>query len=67
MTAATGPQPHRQARALLGLSQFLVLMNRILALMVAGVYCILCKQLTWEDLHTFSTHCNLSNVLSSWC
>lgn len=47
-------------------SQFLVLMNRILALMVAGVYCILCKQPTWGT-HVRYSFASLSNVLSSWC
>uniref|UniRef100_A0AC11CLF4 Solute carrier family 35 member B2 n=1 Tax=Ovis aries TaxID=9940 RepID=A0AC11CLF4_SHEEP len=48
-------------------SQFLVLMNRILALMVAGVYCILCKQPRHGAPMYRYSFASLSNVLSSWC
>ena len=46
-------------------SQFLVLMNRILALMVAGVYCILCKQPRHGAPMYRYSFASLSNVLSS--
>ncbi|XP_058932579.1 adenosine 3'-phospho 5'-phosphosulfate transporter 1 isoform X1 [Kogia breviceps] len=48
-------------------SQFLVLMNRVLALMVAGLYCILCKQPRHGAPMYRYSFASLSNVLSSWC
>ncbi|XP_072801006.1 adenosine 3'-phospho 5'-phosphosulfate transporter 1 isoform X3 [Vicugna pacos] len=48
-------------------SQFLVLMNRVLALIVAGLYCILCKQPRHGAPMYRYSFASLSNVLSSWC
>ncbi|XP_073666782.1 adenosine 3'-phospho 5'-phosphosulfate transporter 1 isoform X2 [Tursiops truncatus] len=48
-------------------SQFLVLMNRVLALMVSGLYCILCKQPRHGAPMYRYSFASLSNVLSSWC
>ncbi|XP_006926896.1 adenosine 3'-phospho 5'-phosphosulfate transporter 1 [Pteropus alecto] len=48
-------------------SQFLVLMNRVLALIVAGVYCLLCKQPRHGAPMYRYSFASLSNVLSSWC
>ncbi|KAM9234491.1 adenosine 3'-phospho 5'-phosphosulfate transporter 1 isoform 1-T1 [Dugong dugon] len=48
-------------------SQFLVLMNRVLALMVAGLYCVLCKQPRHGAPMYRYSFASLSNVLSSWC
>nr|XP_020012752.1 adenosine 3'-phospho 5'-phosphosulfate transporter 1 isoform X1 [Castor canadensis] len=48
-------------------SQFLVLMNRVLALIVAGLYCVLCKQPRHGAPMYRYSFASLSNVLSSWC
>uniref|UniRef100_A0A2K5WK53 Adenosine 3'-phospho 5'-phosphosulfate transporter 1 n=1 Tax=Macaca fascicularis TaxID=9541 RepID=A0A2K5WK53_MACFA len=48
-------------------SQFLVLMNRVLALIVAGLSCVLCKQPRHGAPMYRYSFASLSNVLSSWC
>ncbi|XP_007537445.1 adenosine 3'-phospho 5'-phosphosulfate transporter 1 isoform X1 [Erinaceus europaeus] len=48
-------------------SQFLVLMNRVLALIVAGLYCIIVKQPRHGAPMYRYSFASLSNVLSSWC
>lgn len=48
-------------------SQFLVFMNRILALTVAGVYCALTKQPRHGAPMYKYSFASLSNILSSWC
>lgn len=48
-------------------SQFLVLMNRVLALIVAGLYCVLRKQPRHGAPMYRYSFASLSNVLSSWC
>ncbi|XP_033859140.3 adenosine 3'-phospho 5'-phosphosulfate transporter 1-like isoform X2 [Acipenser ruthenus] len=48
-------------------SQFLVFMNRILALTVAGVYCALTKQPRHGVPMYKYSFASLSNILSSWC
>ncbi|XP_036016699.1 adenosine 3'-phospho 5'-phosphosulfate transporter 1 isoform X1 [Mus musculus] len=48
-------------------SQFLVLMNRVLALVVAGLYCVLRKQPRHGAPMYRYSFASLSNVLSSWC
>lgn len=48
-------------------SQFLVLMNRVLALVVAGLYCVLRKQPRHSAPMYRYSFASLSNVLSSWC
>lgn len=48
-------------------SQFLVLLNRVLALIVAGLSCILCKQPRHGAPMYRYSFASLSNVLSSWC
>ncbi|XP_077341531.1 adenosine 3'-phospho 5'-phosphosulfate transporter 1 isoform X3 [Lithobates pipiens] len=48
-------------------SQFLVFMNRILALTVAGIYCALTKQPRHGAPMYKYSFASLSNVLSSWC
>ncbi|KAM4694616.1 adenosine 3'-phospho 5'-phosphosulfate transporter 1 [Discoglossus pictus] len=48
-------------------SQFLVFMNRILALTVAGIYCSLTKQPRHGVPMYKYSFASLSNILSSWC
>lgn len=48
-------------------SQFLVFMNRILALTVAGLWCLLFKQPRHGAPMYKYSFASLSNVLSSWC
>ncbi|XP_039604400.1 adenosine 3'-phospho 5'-phosphosulfate transporter 1 isoform X2 [Polypterus senegalus] len=48
-------------------SQFLVFMNRILALTVAGVYCAFTKQPRHGAPMYKYSFASLSNILSSWC
>ncbi|XP_075454938.1 adenosine 3'-phospho 5'-phosphosulfate transporter 1 isoform X2 [Ascaphus truei] len=48
-------------------SQFLVFMNRILALTVSGVYCGLTKQPRHGAPMYKYSFASLSNILSSWC
>ncbi|KAL0964966.1 hypothetical protein UPYG_G00275060 [Umbra pygmaea] len=48
-------------------SQFLVFMNRILALTVSGLWCILFKQPRHGAPMYKYSFASLSNVLSSWC
>ncbi|KAM4771676.1 adenosine 3'-phospho 5'-phosphosulfate transporter 1 isoform 2-T2 [Rhinophrynus dorsalis] len=48
-------------------SQFLVFMNRILALTVAGTYCALTKQPRHGAPMYKYSFASLSNILSSWC
>ncbi|KAM9002568.1 adenosine 3'-phospho 5'-phosphosulfate transporter 1 [Sarcophilus harrisii] len=48
-------------------SQFLVLMNRVLALTVAGLCCVLCKQPRHGAPMYRYSFASLSNILSSWC
>uniref|UniRef100_A0A803KJP6 Adenosine 3'-phospho 5'-phosphosulfate transporter 1 n=1 Tax=Xenopus tropicalis TaxID=8364 RepID=A0A803KJP6_XENTR len=48
-------------------SQFLVFMNRILALTVAGVYCSISKQPRHGAPMYKYSFASLSNILSSWC
>ncbi|MBN3305927.1 S35B2 protein, partial [Amia calva] len=48
-------------------SQFLVFMNRILALTVAGIYCSLIKQPRHGAPMYKYSFASLSNILSSWC
>ncbi|XP_053568722.1 adenosine 3'-phospho 5'-phosphosulfate transporter 1 [Bombina bombina] len=48
-------------------SQFLVFMNRILALTVAGIYCSLAKQPRHGAPMYKYSFASLSNILSSWC
>ncbi|RXM28185.1 Adenosine 3'-phospho 5'-phosphosulfate transporter 1 [Acipenser ruthenus] len=48
-------------------SQFLVFMNRILALTVAGMYCTLTKQPRHGVPMYKYSFASLSNILSSWC
>ncbi|XP_075705065.1 adenosine 3'-phospho 5'-phosphosulfate transporter 1 [Rhinoderma darwinii] len=48
-------------------SQFLVFMNRILALTVAGIYCALTKQPRHGAPMYKYSFASLSNILSSWC
>ncbi|KAM9316193.1 LOW QUALITY PROTEIN: adenosine 3'-phospho 5'-phosphosulfate transporter 1, partial [Gastrophryne carolinensis] len=48
-------------------SQFLVFMNRILALTVAGVYCGVTKQPRHGAPMYKYSFASLSNILSSWC
>lgn len=48
-------------------SQFLVFMNRILALTVSGLCCILIKQPRhMAPMYKYS-FASISNILSSWC
>ncbi|XP_013999485.1 adenosine 3'-phospho 5'-phosphosulfate transporter 1 isoform X1 [Salmo salar] len=48
-------------------SQFLVFMNRILALTVSGLWCVLFKQPRHGAPMYKYSFASLSNVLSSWC
>uniref|UniRef100_A0A3P8SNV7 Adenosine 3'-phospho 5'-phosphosulfate transporter 1 n=1 Tax=Amphiprion percula TaxID=161767 RepID=A0A3P8SNV7_AMPPE len=48
-------------------SQFLVFMNRILALTVSGLWCILFKQPRHGAPMYKYSFASLSNILSSWC
>ncbi|KAJ7988016.1 hypothetical protein DPEC_G00319250 [Dallia pectoralis] len=48
-------------------SQFLVFMNRILALTVSGAWCLLFKQARHGAPMYKYSFASLSNVLSSWC
>ncbi|XP_015206571.1 adenosine 3'-phospho 5'-phosphosulfate transporter 1 [Lepisosteus oculatus] len=48
-------------------SQFLVFMNRILALTVSGLYCVLTKQPRHGAPMYKYSFASLSNILSSWC
>ncbi|KAJ8391560.1 hypothetical protein AAFF_G00088820 [Aldrovandia affinis] len=48
-------------------SQFLVFMNRILALTVAGLWCLLFKQPRHGAPMYKYSFASLSNILSSWC
>ncbi|KAF0023774.1 adenosine 3'-phospho 5'-phosphosulfate transporter 1 [Scophthalmus maximus] len=48
-------------------SQFLVFMNRILALTVSGVWCIVFKQPRHGAPMYKYSYASLSNILSSWC
>lgn len=48
-------------------SQFLVFMNRILALTVAGVWCLMFKQPRHGAPMYKYSFASLSNILSSWC
>ncbi|KAG7460710.1 hypothetical protein MATL_G00201660 [Megalops atlanticus] len=48
-------------------SQFLVFMNRILALTVAGLWCVLFKQPRHGAPMYKYSFASLSNILSSWC
>ncbi|KAM9704215.1 adenosine 3'-phospho 5'-phosphosulfate transporter 1 [Menidia menidia] len=48
-------------------SQFLVFMNRILALTVAGLWCVLFKQPRHGAPMYKYSFASLSNVMSSWC
>uniref|UniRef100_A0A1A8F6G6 Adenosine 3'-phospho 5'-phosphosulfate transporter 1 n=1 Tax=Nothobranchius korthausae TaxID=1143690 RepID=A0A1A8F6G6_9TELE len=48
-------------------SQFLVFMNRILALTVSGVWCVLFKQPRHGAPMYKYSFASLSNILSSWC
>ncbi|XP_063297634.1 adenosine 3'-phospho 5'-phosphosulfate transporter 1 [Pelobates fuscus] len=48
-------------------SQFLVFMNRILALTVAGIYCAVTKQPRHGAPMYKYSFASLSNILSSWC
>ncbi|XP_053316098.1 adenosine 3'-phospho 5'-phosphosulfate transporter 1 [Spea bombifrons] len=48
-------------------SQFLVFMNRILALTVAGMYCAFTKQPRHGAPMYKYSFASLSNILSSWC
>ncbi|EHB10885.1 Adenosine 3'-phospho 5'-phosphosulfate transporter 1, partial [Heterocephalus glaber] len=48
-------------------SQFLVLMNRVLALIVAGLTCVLFKQPRHGAPMYQYSFASLSNVFSSWC
>ncbi|OCT79605.1 hypothetical protein XELAEV_18026413mg [Xenopus laevis] len=48
-------------------SQFLVFMNRILALTVAGLYCSVTKQPRHGAPMYKYSFASLSNILSSWC
>ncbi|KAL4630537.1 adenosine 3'-phospho 5'-phosphosulfate transporter 1 [Arapaima gigas] len=48
-------------------SQFLVFMNRILALTVAGLWCVLLKQPRHGAPMYKYSFASLSNILSSWC
>ncbi|XP_063774887.1 adenosine 3'-phospho 5'-phosphosulfate transporter 1 [Pseudophryne corroboree] len=48
-------------------SQFLVFMNRILALTVAGIYCAFTKQPRHGAPMYKYSFASLSNILSSWC
>lgn len=48
-------------------SQFLVFMNRILALTVSGLWCILFKQSRHGAPMYKYSFASLSNILSSWC
>ncbi|XP_007545628.1 adenosine 3'-phospho 5'-phosphosulfate transporter 1 isoform X1 [Poecilia formosa] len=48
-------------------SQFLVFMNRILALTVSGLWCMLFKQPRHGAPMYMYSFASLSNILSSWC
>uniref|UniRef100_A0A9J7XIW5 Adenosine 3'-phospho 5'-phosphosulfate transporter 1 n=1 Tax=Cyprinus carpio carpio TaxID=630221 RepID=A0A9J7XIW5_CYPCA len=48
-------------------SQFLVFMNRILALTVSGLWCVLLKQPRHGAPMYKYSFASLSNILSSWC
>ncbi|XP_028295474.1 adenosine 3'-phospho 5'-phosphosulfate transporter 1 [Gouania willdenowi] len=48
-------------------SQFLVFMNRILALTVSGLWCVLFRQLRHGVPMYKYSFASLSNILSSWC
>lgn len=48
-------------------SQFLVFMNRILALTVSGLWCVLFKQPRHGAPMYKYSFASLSNILSSWC
>nr|XP_020459518.1 adenosine 3'-phospho 5'-phosphosulfate transporter 1 [Monopterus albus] len=48
-------------------SQFLVFMNRILALTVSGLYCIVFKQPSHGAPMYKYSFASLSNIMSSWC
>uniref|UniRef100_A0A8C5N2B2 Adenosine 3'-phospho 5'-phosphosulfate transporter 1 n=1 Tax=Leptobrachium leishanense TaxID=445787 RepID=A0A8C5N2B2_9ANUR len=48
-------------------SQFLVFMNRILALTVSGIYCAVTKQPRHGAPMYKYSFASLSNILSSWC
>ncbi|XP_041108658.1 adenosine 3'-phospho 5'-phosphosulfate transporter 1-like [Polyodon spathula] len=61
--AATDTEPGEKFKD----SQFLVFMNRILALTVAGMYCTLTKQPRHGVPMYKYSFASLSNILSSWC
>ncbi|CAN9507805.1 unnamed protein product [Ophioblennius macclurei] len=48
-------------------SQFLVFMNRILALTVSGLWCVVFKQLRHGVPMYKYSFASLSNIMSSWC
>lgn len=48
-------------------SQFLVFMNRILALTVSGLWCVMFKQLRHGVPMYKYSFASLSNIMSSWC
>lgn len=61
---ATGPD---EAGETFTDSQFLVFMNRILALTVAGLWCLLFKQRQHGAPMYKYSFASLSNIMSSWC